>query len=40
VRRHKVERKPLNVWTWEQVERFLDAFLHEEVKWKVFCEVL
>lgn len=36
----RVDRAPLNVWTPEQVTIFLSSFPENELKWKVFSEVL
>ncbi len=40
VKRLRTERKPLNVWTPDQVELFLDSFPPEELKWRTFAEIL
>ena len=40
VRAPKIERRPLLVWTPEQVQLFLDSFPPEEQKWQVFSGLL
>jgi integrase len=40
VKRPKVERRSLHIWSPEQVTLFLNAFPPAEFKWRVFCEVL
>jgi integrase len=40
VKRLRVDRKPLNVWSMDQVDLFLKSFPGDEVQWKTFSEVL
>jgi integrase len=40
IRRPKVERPTLHIWSPNQVTLFLNAFPPDQLKWRVFCEVL
>lgn len=40
VRRPKVERPALHIWSPDQVTLFLNAFPPSQFKWRVFCEIL
>jgi integrase len=40
VRAPKIDRRPLRVWTPEQVQLFLDSFPPDEHRWRTFASVL